>query len=104
VKTQWKLSLLALVVAALVGCGGSSNSSGGSGGGGDASAYPAAVQKNYLKACEVKSPSSVCHCTLSWIEKRVSLSKFTAADRAVRNGKKAPSWVYAAVRACVKKS
>jgi hypothetical protein len=101
VKTQWKLSLLALVVAAVVGCGGSSSSGGG---GGDSSGYPAAVQKNYLKACEVKSPSSVCHCTLSWIEKRVSLSRFTAADRAVRNGKKAPSWVYAAVRACVKKS
>jgi hypothetical protein len=94
VKTQWKLSLLALVVAGLVGCGG----------GGDSSGYPAAVQKNYLKACEVKSPSSVCHCTLSYIEKRVSLKKFEAADQAVNRGKKPPSWVYDAVRACVKKS
>jgi hypothetical protein len=95
VKTQWKLSLLGLVVAGLAGCGGS---------GGDSSGYPTAVERNYLKACEVKSPSSVCHCTLSYIEKRISLKKFEAADRAVDRGQRAPSWVYDAVRACVKKS
>jgi hypothetical protein len=85
-----QLSLLALVVAAIAGCGG-----------GGSDQYPANVRANYLKSCEANSPAKVCDCTLKWIEKHVSLSRFEAGDKKVRQGGRAPGWVYTAVKNCV---
>lgn len=86
--------ILASSLVALAACGGSSSGGGGT--------YPANVKNNFLTACETRASSASCTCEFAYIEKHVSLSTFTAADKALRAGTGGiPAWLLNAARACV---
>lgn len=63
--------------------------------------YPANVQTTFLHGCEVSGgTSSTCKCSLNYIEARVSLADYQAAEADIGNGGTPPQWVSDAIHAC----
>jgi hypothetical protein len=82
----------ALIVAVLLsGCGGSGPPT-----------YPVNVRTNFLNSCEQSGGNvKACDCAISYIEKHVKLTTFTAVDQAIDNGSKDdPSWLRQAISSC----
>jgi hypothetical protein len=67
----------------------------------NARSYPANVQTAFLHGCEVSGgASSTCKCSLNYIEARVSLADYEAAEAAIGSGGTTPRWVSDAIDAC----
>jgi len=61
--------------------GGSSGGPGGSGGGKPRYAYPASVKKQFLDACTVHTPQSVCQCIVRAYESTMPASVYRDISR-----------------------
>ena len=85
-KLLLPLSVAALAFAA--GCG--SNS------------WPANMEANFLKACEVNGKRSGCECALSSLKGKMTADQFAAAETAVAQGSGLDSRVTDAIASCKK--